>query len=194
MVLSCIPPSKGSNAKLGLTKYSDFLQLSTQAWTPFYGICLLNWNVWIDNLHSVSWKPLKRWSPLNVHNREYQEGVRSKKRARVLSGENIRKHLPPTNVVWVRVLASYVGWDCGWFSPLLREGFLRVLPVFASPQKPTFPNSNSTKNQVDLEPPSGSPTSKSLFILFEKYIYISLRGMKRCKCIIYRPCGDAFWG
>ena len=31
-------------------------------------------------------------------------------------------------------------------------------------KKPTFPNSNSTKNQVDEEPLSGCATSKSLFI------------------------------
>ena len=38
------------------------------------------------------------------------------------------------------------------FSPLLPEVFLRVLMVSPSPQKPTFPNSNSTRNQVDEEP------------------------------------------
>jgi len=39
------------------------------------------------------------------------------------------EHSPPTNVVRVRILAStpYVGWVCCWFSPLLREVFLRVL-------------------------------------------------------------------
>ena len=39
-------------------------------------------------------------------------------------------------------------------------------PVFHSPQKPTFPNSNSTRNQVDEEPLCGCATCKSLFILF----------------------------
>ena len=44
----------------------------------------------------------------------------------------------------------------------LREVFLRVLtPVFPSPQKPPFPNSNSTRNQVDEEPLFGRTTSKS---------------------------------
>ena len=38
-------------------------------------------------------------------------------------------------------------------------------PVFPSPQKPTFPNSNLTRNQVDEEPVCGCPTSKSLLIL-----------------------------
>ena len=39
------------------------------------------------------------------------------------------EHSPPTNVARVRILAStqYVGWVCCWFSPLLREVFLRVL-------------------------------------------------------------------
>ena len=36
---------------------------------------------------------------------------------------------PPTNVGVVRILAltPFVGWFCCWFSPLLREVFLRVL-------------------------------------------------------------------
>ena len=39
------------------------------------------------------------------------------------------ERLPPTNVARVRILAStpYVGWVCCWFSPFLREVFLRVL-------------------------------------------------------------------
>ena len=37
-------------------------------------------------------------------------------------------------------------------------------PVFPSPRKPTFPNSNSTRNQVEEEPLCGCATSKSLFI------------------------------
>ena len=39
-------------------------------------------------------------------------------------------------------------------------------PVFPSPQKPTFPNSNSTRNQVDEEPLCGCATCKSLFLFF----------------------------
>ena len=35
------------------------------------------------------------------------------------------------------------------------RGFLPGTPVFPSPQKPTFPNSNSTRNQVDEEPLGG---------------------------------------
>ena len=49
---------------------------------------------------------------------------------------------------------------------LAPRGFSPFTPVFPSPQKPTFPNSNSTKNQVDEEPLYGCATSKSLFILF----------------------------
>ena len=43
-------------------------------------------------------------------------------------------------------------------------GFCPGTPVFPSLQKPTFPNSNSTRNQVDEEPLYGCATSKSLFI------------------------------
>ena len=39
-------------------------------------------------------------------------------------------------------------------------------PVFPSPQKRTFPNSNSTRNQVDEKPHCGCATSKSLFIFY----------------------------
>ena len=44
------------------------------------------------------------------------------------------------------------------------RGFSPGTPVSPSPQKPTFPNINSTGNQVDEEPLCGCATSKSLFI------------------------------
>ena len=44
------------------------------------------------------------------------------------------------------------------------RGFSPGTLVSSSPQKPTFPNSNLTRNQVDEEPPSGSATSKSVFL------------------------------
>ena len=50
-----------------------------------------------------------------------------------------------------------------YFAP---RGFSPGTPVFPSPQKPTFPNSNSTRNQVDEETLCRCATSKSLFILF----------------------------
>ena len=43
--------------------------------------------------------------------------------------------------------------------------------VFPSPQKPTFPNSNSIWNQVDEEPLCGCATSKSVFYLFSRLYY-----------------------
>ena len=46
------------------------------------------------------------------------------------------------------------------------RGFSLGTPVFPSPQKPTFTNSNSTRNQVDEEPQCGCATSKSLVIYF----------------------------
>ena len=48
------------------------------------------------------------------------------------------------------------------------RGFSLGTPVFPSPQKPTFLNSNSTRNHVDKEPLCGCATSKSLFI----YLFI----------------------
>ena len=46
----------------------------------------------------------------------------------------------------------------GFFSPLLRGVFSPGTPVFPSPQKPTFSDSNSTRNQVDGEPLCGCAT------------------------------------
>ena len=48
------------------------------------------------------------------------------------------------------------------------RGFSPGTPIFPSPQKPTFPNSYSTGNQVDKEPLCGCATCKSLFI----YLFI----------------------
>ena len=44
-------------------------------------------------------------------------------------------------------------------------------PVFPSPQKSTFPDSNSTRNQVDEEPLCGCATFKPLFIYYF-YLFI----------------------
>ena len=49
-------------------------------------------------------------------------------------------------------------------------GFSPGTPVFPSPEKPTFPNSNSTRNQVDE---CGCATSKSLFIYLFIYFLTS---------------------
>ena len=49
---------------------------------------------------------------------------------------------------------------------LAPRGFFLGIPVFPSAQKPTFPNSNSTRNQVDEEPLRGCAKYKSLFIYF----------------------------
>ena len=46
---------------------------------------------------------------------------------------------------------------------LAPRGFSPGTPVFSSPQKPTFPNSNSTRSQVDEELSCGCATSKSFF-------------------------------
>ena len=56
------------------------------------------------------------------------------------------------------------------------RGFSLGTSVFPSPQKPAFPNSNSTRSQVDEEPLCGCATSKSLFIYL--FIYLSFQPMK----------------
>ena len=47
---------------------------------------------------------------------------------------------------------------------LAPRGFSPGAPVFPSPQKPTLPNSHSTRNQVDEEPLRGSATFKPSFV------------------------------
>ena len=51
------------------------------------------------------------------------------------------------------------------------ERFSQGTLVFHSPQKPTSPNANSARNQVDEEPIRGCAISKYLFIL----IYYSFK-------------------
>ena len=47
---------------------------------------------------------------------------------------------------------------------LAPEGVTSGTPGYPSPQKPTFLNSNLTRNQVDKEPHRGCAISKFLFI------------------------------
>ena len=54
---------------------------------------------------------------------------------------------------------------------LAPRSFSPGIPVFPSPQKPTFSNSNSTRNQVDEEPLCGCATCKSFYLLF---IYLTV--------------------
>ena len=58
---------------------------------------------------------------------------------------------------------------------LAPRGFSPGTPVFPSPQKPTFPNCNSTRNQVDEEALCGCATCKSLFI----FLFIWKTGYER---------------
>ena len=83
----------------------------------------------------------------------------------------------PTDVAPVRVpeAMSYVGSVSCWFSLLLREISPRVLRTYPLPQKPTFPNSNSTRNGTEerhKEPICGCATTKSLFIYLFIYFYL----------------------
>ena len=86
------------------------------------------------------------------------------------SGANTR--LPP---MWPRFggVDTICGLSLLLVLSLAPRGFSLGTPVFPSPQKPTFPNSNSTRNQVDEEPLCGCATCKSLFIFFY-LLYFSL--------------------
>ena len=65
----------------------------------------------------------------------------------------------------VRALTSH---QCGPDSVLLLGRYFAPIgsPVFPSPQRPAFPNSNSTRNQVDQETLSVCATSKLFFICY----------------------------
>ena len=56
------------------------------------------------------------------------------------------------------------------------RGFSPGTPVFPSPQKPTFTNSNSTRHQVDEEPLCGCATSKLSFIYLFIYTHTMFSG------------------
>ena len=69
-------------------------------------------------------------------------------------------------VVQIPVFAPYVGWVISWLVlSFALTGFSLGTPVFLSRQKPTFPNSNSTRDQVDEEPLNGCATSKSFYFI-----------------------------
>ena len=55
---------------------------------------------------------------------------------------------------------------------LAPRGFSPGSPIFPSPKKPTFLNSNSTRNQVDEEPLCGCANSKSSFIRFNVFYLV----------------------
>ena len=52
---------------------------------------------------------------------------------------------------------------------LVPRGFSPGTPVFPSPQKPTFSNSDSTRNQVDEETLSGYATAPAKLLFFYSY-------------------------
>ena len=78
------------------------------------------------------------------------------------------EHSPPTNVARVQIPASTMisGLRLLLVLSFAPRGFSPGTPVFLSPQKPTFPNSNSTRSQVDEETICGCATSKSSFVSF----------------------------
>ena len=84
------------------------------------------------------------------------------------------ERLPPINVVRVQIPVStpLCGLSLLLVLSLAPRGFSPGTPVFPSPQKPTFPNSNSTRHQVDEEPLCGCATCKSLLIYFIYFIYM----------------------
>ena len=73
-----------------------------------------------------------------------------------------------------------------WLSSLLVLSCTPSTLVFSSPQKPTFSNSNSTRNQVDEEPLSGCTTSKSLFIC-NSFLAVVASGM----VVVCKQCNNS---
>ena len=78
------------------------------------------------------------------------------------------EHLPPTNAARVQTPVLACGLSLLLVLSLAARGFSPGTLVFPSHQKPTIPNFNSTRNQVDEEPLRGCATSKSLFIIHYK--------------------------
>ena len=86
------------------------------------------------------------------------------------------EHSPPTNVARVQIPAStpYVGWVCCWFSPLLREVFLRVLRFSPLLKNQHFQIPIRPGYQVNQEPLCGCATCNSLFIYLTTLKYKNL--------------------
>ena len=83
---------------------------------------------------------------------------------RARNGVVVRALAPPTNVARVQIPALTP--FAIWLSLLLVLSFAPIgfgpgIPVSTSLEKPTFSNSNSTRNQVDEEPLCGCAASKS---------------------------------
>ena len=95
---------------------------------------------------------------------------------------------PPTGVARFQILAStpYVGWVLLLVFSLAPRGFSPGTPVFPSPQNPTLPNSNSTRNQaetknhlVDVLPPN----HYLLFMHVQKFCFTNpIRFLCRSRC------------
>ena len=105
------------------------------------------------------------------------------------------EHSPPNNVARVQIPAStpYVGVEFVVGSLPCSERFSLNTAVFPCPQKPTFSNSNSTRNRLDKEQLCGCATSKSLYILIYYYIYLFLNLWSRldfCRSLFPPPTRD----
>ena len=122
-----------------------------------YWICINR-----DNQLEASLKHGQLKLPITKWNREGSKGW--------CSGESARLPLMWPGFKSRRLRHMWVEFVVG--SLLCSERFSPGTPVFPSPQKPTFPNSNSTRNQIDEEPLCGCATSKSLFIYLFKSIHV----------------------
>ena len=71
------------------------------------------------------------------------------------------------------------------------RGFSPGTPVFPSPQKTTFPNSTSTRNQVDEELLCGCATSKSLFIYL--FIYNTSNTLSLSKSLVLKSADTCLY-
>ena len=95
---------------------------------------------------------------------------------------------PPTGVARFQIPPStpYVGWGLLLVFSLAPTGFSPRTPVFPSPQNPTLPNSNSTRNQaetknhlVDVLPPN----HYLLFMHVQKFCFTNpIRFLCRSRC------------
>ena len=75
------------------------------------------------------------------------------------------------------------------------RGFSPGTPVFPSPQKPTFPNSNSTRNQVDEEPLNVDelpPNHYSFIYFIILFILLTLDWLNNVHIRLRGICGFCF--
>jgi len=94
---------------------------------------------------------------------------------------NPRSHIDTSLRVqgWHRVENAVLGWVCCWFSLCLKGYFSRVIRFFSLSEKPTIPNSNSTRIQDPHIKSAKADLASSLNIVIYLFNFFWASAFKR---------------